>query len=395
MMLYILFITCTLVIISLITLLNVLLFPRLHAAQGWSTEKLPLVSVLIPARDEAANIAQTIRSLLVQNYPHFEVVVLDDGSTDGTTRIARNAGGGDQRLSVIPGKPLPTGWLGKNWACHQLARAASGDIFIFTDADVHWHIGALRAVVDAMQITDADLFTVWPTQITLTWPERLIVPLMSLVILGYLPIIGVHHTRFSAFAAANGQCMAWRRDSYDIVGGHVPVRDNVLEDVTLARIVKQQGLRLRMADGNRFISCRMYEGWPAVRDGYAKNILAGYGNSVTLLLLATLFHWSLFLFPWIWLVAGENLAGDWPAWPLALVALGLLVRMLTASFTHQRVLDGWAMPLSVLLMTRIALQSIGWHYRDGGPRWKGRALSQKEPAPIHDASSQQDTRSQS
>lgn len=395
MMLFILFITCTLVIISLITLMNVLLFPRLLTAQEWSAEKLPLVSILIPARNEAANIAGTVRALLDQDYPHFEVIVLDDDSTDGTAIITRSAADGDSRLTVIQGKPLPAGWLGKNWACHQLARTASGDIFIFTDADVHWHQSAVRAVVAAMQTTDADLFTIWPTQITLTWPERLIVPLMSLVILGYLPIIGVHHTWFSAFAAANGQCMAWRRDSYDIVGGHVPVRDNVLEDVTLARIVKKYGLRLRMADGNRFISCRMYEGWAAVRDGYAKNILAGYGNSVTLLLLATLFHWSLFLFPWIWLAAGDNSAGSWPAWPLALIALGLLVRMLTASFTHQRILDGWAMPLSVLLMTRIAFQSIWWHYRDGGPRWKGRTLSQKEPVPVRNTSSQQETRSQS
>lgn len=388
MMLYILFITCALVIISLITVSNVLLFPRLRPAQEQSTEKLPLVSILIPARDEAANIGPTIRALLVQEYPHFEVVVLDDGSTDETAAIARNAGSGDPRLTVAQGKSLPEGWLGKNWACHQLSRTASGDIFIFTDADVRWQSGALRAVVGAMQTTDADLFTVWPTQITHTWPERLVVPLMALVVLGYLPVIGTHYSPLSAFAAANGQCMVWRRDSYDIVGGHVPVRDNVLEDVTLARIVKQHGLRLRMADGNRLISCRMYEGWPQVRDGYAKNILAGYGNSVTLLLLATLFHWSLFLFPWIWLAVGNNLRldGAWPAWPLAMIALGLLVRMLTASFTRQRIVDGLGLPLSVLLMTRIAFQAAGWHYRYGGPRWKGRSLSQKDTAPAHDVS---------
>lgn len=387
MILLILFITCALLVISLIAVMNVLLFPRLGTAQRVSTEKLPLVSVLIPARNEALHIAGTVRALLEQDYPYFEVIVLDDDSTDGTAEITRSAGDGDSRLAVIQGKPLSAGWLGKNWACHQLARTASGDIFIFTDADVHWHQGALRAVINAMQITDTDLLTVWPTQITLTWSERLIVPLMSLVILGYLPVIGVHHTRFSALAAANGQCMAWRRDSYDIVGGHVPVRDNVLEDVTLARMVKQSGLHLCMMDGNQLISCRMYTGWTGVRDGYAKNILAGYGNSVFLLLLAALFHWGLFLFPWIWLAGGENLAEGWPTWPLALIALGLLVRMLTAAFTRQRILDGLAMPLSVLLMTRIALQSIWWHYRYGGPRWKDRTVlhSSIQSAVIHDS----------
>jgi chlorobactene glucosyltransferase len=282
------------------------------------------------------------------------------------------------------GLPLPDGWLGKNWACHQLAQEARGDILIFTDADVRWNPGALRALIADMGRTQADLFTIWPTQQTESWPERLVVPLMALAIIGYLPIIGTHFTRFPYFAAACGQCMAWRREAYHKVGGHSAVRDNVLEDVILARRTTKAGLRLRMSDGADLIGCRMYHDWPSVRDGFAKNILAGYGNSIPALLLSTLFHWTLFVMPWVWLLLGglmpySEIIG-WPALPLLYITLGTVLRMITAAFTRQRILDGLLMPLSVMLMTAIAFRSIYWHQRLGGSSWKGRIIKKAKHA---------------
>jgi chlorobactene glucosyltransferase len=352
-----------LVAISGILLLNVWLFPRLGRGDAW-TGAWPRVSVLIPARDEAAVIEQTVRALDGQDYPDLEIIVLDDHSGDGTGALARAVGG---RVRVIDGVSLPEGWAGKNWACHQLAEAASGDVLVFTDADVRWESGALRALVGQMQAARADLMTVWPTQTTVTWGERLVVPLMALVVLAYLPVVGVHYVPLAMFGAANGQCMAWRRQAYQQVGGHGRVRDNVLEDVTLARLVKAAGLRLWMADGDGLIGCRMYQDWNAVRRGYAKNIIAGYGG-VLPLLLAAVFHWAVFLFPWGWLMLG----GGWLA--LALGVNGLLLRMLTAAWTRQRVLDGLLMPVSVLLMTVIAGQALYWQWRFGGPVWKGRVV---------------------
>ncbi len=375
----VLFTTSALVVIAGITLSNVFSFPHLKSVNQNTAEHLPLVSVMIPARNEAQVISQTIEHLLAQDYRNFELILLDDNSSDGTGEIARQTAQNDNRFTVMQGKSLPPRWMGKNWACHQLAGVACGDIFLFTDADVRWETGALTALVADIQRTDADLYTIWPTQITQTWAERLVVPLMAVVVIGYLPVIGTHHTPLSVFAAANGQCMAWRRDAYDIVGGHAAVYDNVLEDVTLARIVKQRGLKLRMADGNRLIGCRMYHNWPSVRNGYAKNILAGYGGHISLLLLATLFHWVIFLFPWIWLVFRDLIpnSGGWPWLPILLILFGLLIRAVSASFTHQRVLDALFMPISVLLMTVIAFQSMYWHLRFGGPQWKGRTISKK------------------
>jgi chlorobactene glucosyltransferase len=270
--------------------------------------------------------------------------------------------------------------MGKNWACHQLAAATEADILIFADADVQWQPGALAAVRNAQRELGADLLTVWPTQTTESWGERLTVPLMALAVLGYLPLRLAHDFYHPLAAAANGQCMVFRRDAYAAAGGHAAVRGVVVEDVRLAQRIKACGLRLRMADGNNLLRCRMYDGWRAALDGYAKNILAGHGNSIALLALSTVFHWLLFVWPWAWLLfggywlAGLWPPGLWPYWPAALVGVGIGARAITAAATHQRARDAMLMPVSVLLMTIIALRAVWWRWRFGGVLWKGRIL---------------------
>lgn len=368
MLLLIIFVTCVLITMSLIALTNVLSLPRLMPNKSKETS---FVSILIPARNEAAVIEKTLSHLLKQDYASYEVILLDDNSTDGTQQIVKKIADSQTKLEIVSGKPLPSGWMGKNWACHQLSQHAKGDILIFTDADVIWQPNALGTIVHQMEQHQADLFTVWPTQETHTSGERLTVPLMAMVIIAYLPVLLTHHSPFSIDAAANGQCMAWRRKAYKQVGRHEIVAGNVLEDVTLARLAKSKGLKVRMADGNRLVGCRMYTDWSSVRDGYAKNILAGYGNSVTMLLAATVFHLLVFVAPFIWLFIPE-----YTIWSLALIIIGISLRMLSAAFTHQRLLDALLLPLSVLLMTRIAFQAIWWHYT-GTTRWKGRNIASK------------------
>lgn len=356
-----------LVIISLtgLTIINVLTFPRLQI--GKSTQS-PTVSILIPARNEAHIIQQTVQNLLQQTYTQFELIILDDNSSDDTGRILNQFT--DDRLTIINGEALPDGWMGKSWACHQLSQHASNEILIFTDADVQWSTDALAAILSQMQDHDADLFTVWSTQHTITPAERLTVPLMAFAILTYLPTFMTHHTPFSVFAAANGQCMAWKRDTYHAIGGHTAVANNVLDDVTLAKQVKKSGYTLRMADGNQLISCRMYDNWSSVRDGFAKNILAGYGNSVLALSISIIFHVVVFLLPILIIL----LSTEYRIWAGVFVLQAMLIRALSARFTHQRAFDAVGMPISVVLMTIIALQSIVWNYT-GGARWKGRTIT--------------------
>lgn len=371
-----LFAASALVFIALTLIINLFLFPRLRAVAP--LENMPRVSVLIPARDESGVIRDTLLHLEAQDYPDIEIIVLDDNSTDGTAELARAVG---DRVQVITGEPLPTGWAGKNWACHQLASRASGELMLFTDADVRWHPGSLNALVAEFQRTGADLLTIWPTQITRSWPERLTVSLISLVVLGYLPIWAVHYIPLRIFGAANGQCMAWRRDAYYRTGGHEGVRGTVLEDVTMARRLKSHSLRLRMADGGGLIACRMYNDWPSVRRGFAKNILAGFGGVIPLL-LSTLFHWIVFLFPVALLILSllpQSGLSTYAVSAFFLTALGILIRAVSAAWTRQRPADALLMPLSVLLMTVIAAQALLWHFRFGGPHWKGRVVS---PRPL-------------
>ena len=355
----------------LILLSNLLSFPSLSESEVSSRKAK--VSVLIPARNEEAVIGSSIRSLLRQSYSRMEIFILNDSSDDGTEVVAVEASGNDRRLQVIPGKPVPRGWLAKNWACQQLAEQASGEILIFADADVKWHPRALDSLICEMERTGASMLAVMPTQKTVSWPERLCVPLMALAIHAYLPASAVHRTTHPLLAAANGQCLAFRRTAYERVDGHASVRENILDDVGLARRVKGAGLPLHMAEADGLITCRMYRDWTTVREGYAKNILAGFGG-VAGLFAGTVFHWVVFVFPWC--LFGLGFTGEgvpWhPYWALLLVSAGVCVRAISAWRTGQRAVDALLLPVSVLLMTGIAIQAVWWHWRYGGPLWKGR-----------------------
>lgn len=365
-----------LLIFAFIAILNAFTFPRLRARSlDCISEKLPFVSILIPVRNEAPIIADTIRSLQAQNYPHFEILLLDDESTDGSAEIILQAIQGDPRLRLLRGTRLPAGWLGKPWACQQLSQEARGEYLLFTDADVRWKADALHALIGEAESSRADLLTVWPTQVTVTWGERLVVPLMAFSVLAYLPALAVHHTSWPVFAAAMGQCMLFRREAYQTVGGHAAIGQQVLDDMAFARAIKRQHLRLRTADANGLLETRMYHNWSQVRNGYAKNILAGHGNSVLFLLFSTLFHWWQFVLPWLCLILSLLMANSSCVEACILfILLGIVTRALTAATSRQRAQDAVFMPASVLLMTIIALHSIRGRYR-GNLQWKGRNLS--------------------
>jgi chlorobactene glucosyltransferase len=356
-----------LIFLALTAILNAFSFPRLRPRPLVTH---PPISVLIPMRNEAEVIAETVRAWLRQDYPNFEILILDDGSTDDSAKIAHEAADGDSRLTIVQGNALPDGWLGKPWACHQLTAQARGDFLLFTDADTRWQPNALSALMAESQRTGADLLTVWPTQTSLTWGERLVVPLMALTIQAYLPVLAVHHLPWTIFAHAMGQCLLFKRSAYEQIGGHETIKTEIVDDMAFAYAMKRHKLSLRAADGNGLIQTRMYQNWNQVREGFAKNILAGHGDSLAFLLFSTVFHWWMFVVPWV-LVIGY--------WKLIIFGLlGILTRALTASVTRQRVRDALLMPVSVMLMTVIAAQAVCWHW-GGGPQWKGRIVT-KAPA---------------
>ena len=350
----------------LITLVNACSFPSLRrvadAGAGRARTAPPpgpsTVSLLIPARDEIATLPSTLPTWLAQGAD--EVLVLDDGSSDGTGPFLTSMAADEPRLRVLHGAPLPPGWSGKNWACHQLARSATGDLLVFTDADVRWERGALSALRAGVASTSADLLTCWPRQRCDTWGERMLVPLVDMLLLSTLPAPLARLPRPASATGANGQCMAWTRAAYERFGGHAALRAEVLEDVRAAQRVKRLGGRVVLTLGRDLISTRMYDGYAAAVRGFAKNVLAAAGHPAVLALV-----WSL------------NALTYTLSWPLALVDVrwlgvalaGIGLRALTNTVAGRPPIEALLQPLGPPALVPVIVQALRWR---GGYEWRGR-----------------------
>ncbi len=330
----------------------------------------PLVSLLVPARDERRNLERLLPSLAAQDYPNLEIIVLDDHSTDGTAAVIAAFAGTDPRFRALDGSVLPAGWLGKNWACHQLSRSARGQILVFTDADTIWQPNGARLIVQAMTRTRADALSAWPRHPTSGWFSSLVQPVQQWSLLAFLPILLVPVAAFPVAVAAIGQLLAFRREAYDAIRGHESVRGSLIEDMALARNVKRAGLRFQLMSAVGTVTCEMYSGAREVWHGFSKNVYPGAGATPLSMLALIAVVWLVALGPWAWLVA--NLAsGAGVLEPWLAVALSLIPRILSDWRFGYR--PGWWLfhPLSVLSWTAIALES--WRcYATGSVEWKGR-----------------------
>ena len=336
----------------------------------------PRVSVLLPVRDEAETVVSCLRSLLAQDYPNFEVLVLDDGSTDGTGDRLAELQTQNRRLQVLPGQPLPEGWLGKHWACQQLSWAATGDLFLFTDADTRHGPGTLRAAVAALLAEGADLMTAFVQQEVVSWGERLTVPVVFWCFFSVLPIGLAHRLRFPGLSLTNGQFMLFRREAYEAIGGHEAVRTNPVDDIALGRRVKEARLRWRLVDAVEFVRCRMYHSFRQALEGFSKNLFAAFD-----------FRLLEYLFVWLWMmwIVWEPLAvlllkatamspPKSMLWPAALaVAEALALWLIVLSRLRFPRALALLYPLSVSLLLLIALRSLMWTVV-GWAAWKGRPL---------------------
>ena len=318
------------------------------------------VSVCIPARDEALNIAACVEGVRASvGVPNLEVLVLDDGSTDATAKIA-----GDSGACVFTGRPLPAGWLGKPHACAQLAEVASGSILVFVDADVRLAPMALAATVDVLRRERLQLVSPYPRQLALTVAERLMQPLLQWTWLTFLPLRFAERHGPVTLTAANGQLLAVDADAYRSVGGHGAVRDAVIEDVWLARAFKGHGYGVAVVDGTSLATCRMYDSWRAVRDGYTKSLwAAGSAPAATLLGVA-------YIVPTLAMALGR---GRTRALGAVGYAAGVAGRVLSARASAGRPADSFAHPVGVALLIGLGVRSK-WHRRTGRLRWKGRSV---------------------
>lgn len=233
------------------------------------------ISVLIPARNEAANIAATLVSVLANRGAEFEVVVLDDHSTDATAAIVARFAAGDARVRLEPAPALPAGWCGKPHACQVLAQRARFDTLVFIDADVRLAPDALARMTDHLQATQAALVSGVPRQELGTFSERLLLPQIHFVLLGYLPLPMMRWTKRPAFSAGCGQLFVICRDAYEAVGGHEPIRTTLHDGVKLPRLFRRHGFKTDLFDATDVATCRMYRTNGEVWRGLGKNATEG------------------------------------------------------------------------------------------------------------------------
>jgi chlorobactene glucosyltransferase len=365
-------------------LANLACFTGLRPAVPPAAEDAPLVSILVPARNEALNIEACAGSLLAQDYPRCELIVLDDHSDDGTGDILRRLGlreEGDRR--ILTSAPLPAGWTGKGWACHQLSQAARGEYLFFADADTAHAPGTVSAAVAMARTQRADLLSAWPRLITVTWGEQLIIPMILLAgMSGYphwLVTLLQRHPHLAArlpdfvrrtLGAANGQFMFFTRAGYERIGGHAALHDHLVEDVALGRAVAAkmgEGMRLINCDSLDFSTCRMYRSFEETWEGFTKNMRAAFEDSLVGFLLLGSTQGICFLLPFVFLFTAPA------ARPLivAQIAVIYLIRIILTVRFRTSWLGCLLHPIGEILALGIGLNS--WRrLASKGVQWKGR-----------------------
>jgi cellulose synthase/poly-beta-1,6-N-acetylglucosamine synthase-like glycosyltransferase len=351
----------------IMTLMNLSLWPR----PGKGDASTDLVSVCIPARNEERNIREVVESLLAQDHAAVEVLVYDDQSVDATGRIVAELAARDARVRIVPSVALPAGWNGKQHACWRMSHAAKGAWMLFTDADVRFSRDCVSRTLATAKGMNAPLLSGFPRQIVASLAEKLTVPMIFFILLGYLPFARMR-TRLDPSASAGcGQFLFVRRDAYDASGGHEGFKASMHDGIRLPRAVRRAGFRSDLFDCTDLCECRMYFGWGSAWRGFAKNAYEGLGNPF-LLVFVTAVHALTALLPVAVLLAWSSVPAPMPALAASCLAMAFVQRVII----HRRVrLPAWVValhPVAIVVMTAIQWHSFVLHLT-GRRTWRGRA----------------------
>lgn len=345
-----------------VTLFNFISNPKLHRVGKQYTDK---VSVLIPARNEAGNILTLLQSIHDQDYENYEVIVLDDESADDTFAVCSAFAARHERFRVIKGGKLPDGWIGKNYACHQLALQATGKYLLFLDADEEVKQGLINSAVHRMHLHQLGLLSLFTNQQMKTTGERTVVPLMHFILLNLLPLRLIYLVKNSSVAAASGQFMLFDAVIYHENQWHKAVKHKVVEDVEIMRLIKAEAYNGEALLANGMISCRMYKSHNEAIAGFSKNFLAAFNYSIIGFLVYI-----------VLIIGGPMIVIMTLNLPLLFFMLGLIVltRIMISLLSDQSAVNNIILhPLQMLNMLLIAFTSIQ-KYLTKTTVWKGRKV---------------------
>jgi len=348
--------------------LGVVIWNALSDIRLSKTASLPsseFISILVPAKNEEKNISKLLHSILEQDHENYEVIILDDQSNDDTYAIVHEFTQMDARFKLIKGKDLPQGWMGKNFACHQLFQEAKGDFFLFLDADVVIKPGLISKALNRLKNEKLSLLSLFADQEMIRLGEWVTVPLMNYFLLSFLPLSLIKKTKEVSVAAANGQFMLFPASSYKENQWHYQVKNKVAEDYEICKRIKAKNLVTETLLSDGFLKCRMYTGLEEGIKGFTKNTFALFNYSLTgiiifLGMISLLDIWIGIHYP--------------PRLSIIILIPILAIRIITSRISLQTVWINLLLhPVQIVVMAYISIQSVTKNYM-GTLSWKGRAI---------------------
>jgi len=378
-MLYQIIIAAGLIILAINLILNLRAI-KLPRSNSKIPEPVPLVSVLVPARNEEDIIKDCIDSLQKQDYPNFELLVLDDNSTDTTAAIVRQIAATDSRVRLIRGDSLPEGWAGKPFACQQLARDAKGDWLLFVDADTTHAPHMIRSTLASAIERNASLLSGFPRQLANSLPQKVAIPLMYFIPISFLPIWWLQNSKKPRPLLAIGQFLLFSKEAYWRIGGHNAVKSRIIEDVWLAVEITRSGGRHVVINLSTVVSCNMYRNVGKMWEGFLKWMYSVTSLSPIALVGLMLVAYFFFLAPFYWLWH-EFIMLDSPIyWRIIVtvqIAIIVFIHWLTNKCFREPVVSAFLHPIGLSFLFAAAIYAACRKVIGAGIRWKDRVYSEE------------------
>jgi len=340
----------------------------------------PLVSVLIPARNEEENIQGCLSSILSQDYPNFEVMVIDDNSTDRTAEIVSGIAENDERVRLIRGKPLPDGWAGKCFACHQLSQYARGSWLLFIDADTVSRPHMVRSTLRLAVLNNAAMLSGFPRQKVTGITQKIVIPILFyFLVMSWFPLWLFHSWKKPGPTLAIGQFLLFRREDYLGIGGHQSVKSRIMEDVWFGIEMHRQGRRILSVDLSGVLTTKMYTNMGTMAEGCIKWFYSVAALSRVAIVGSVLIAYIFFLAPFYWACArpvnalvSEGFVMDWGAIVLIQVGVILLMRIITDVYFRGSKISFLFHPLGISFLILAVIFGASRQAVGAGVAWKDR-----------------------